>query len=51
MKIISTNATKEQQEQDMPQLLEMHAKALRLDPTWAFFGGTLTIGDRNYQVA
>lgn len=42
--------TQEQWEADYPILLERHKKALKSSPTWAFFGGTITIENRTYQV-
>ena len=36
---------------DMPKLLKMHEKAKKSNPTWAYFGGILTIEGRKYQVA
>lgn len=35
---------------DQSSLERKHVKALKKDPTWAFFGGVLSIGTRRYQV-
>lgn len=35
----------------MKQIEKEHKKACSEHPTWAFFGGVLTIGDVKYQVA
>lgn len=51
MKIIWTDATEAQLLKDTPKLLEIHERALKSDPTWAFFGGTITIGEHSYQIA
>ena len=40
----------EQIQADMPELLKAHEKALNSEPTWAFFGGVLTINRHEYQV-
>jgi hypothetical protein len=50
MKIIHTNATVEQSILDGPELERLHADAMRNSPTWAMFGGTLTVDGRDYQV-
>ena len=52
MRIIATECTKEQQEKDMPELVQLHAQALKTDMMWEFFGGILTLPNGNkYQVA
>lgn len=54
MKIIEVrmNLTKEQIEEDMPQLLKAHEKALKEEPTWAFFGGVIILDNgHEYQIA
>ena len=51
MKIISTECSEEQQKEDMPELLKMHAQALKTHIMWEFFGGTLTLPNgHSYQV-
>ena len=50
MKIISTDATQEQLEQDYKQLLAAHKRALKEELTWDVFGGTIRINGRFYQV-
>lgn len=50
MRIISTNATQEQLEQDRKQLLAAHKRAMKEELTWDVFGGTLNINGRSYQV-
>ena len=51
LKVIATECTEEQQKEDMPELMKMHAQALKADMMWEFFGGTLTLPNGNrYQV-
>jgi hypothetical protein len=50
MRIISTNATQEQAEQDYPSLLKAHKEALKEELTWDMFGGVITVNGRRYQV-
>ena len=50
MKIVSTDATQEQMEQDYKQLLAAHKLALKEELTWDVFGGTITINGHRYQV-
>lgn len=50
MKIISTDATQEQMEQDYEQLLVVHKRAMKEELTWGWFGGTIRINGRFYQV-
>lgn len=50
MRIISTNATQEQLEQDYKELLRSHKRALKEELTWDVFGGTIRINGRFYQV-
>ena len=51
MKIISTECSEEQQKEDMPELTQLHAQALKTDMMWEFFGGTITLPNGNrYQV-
>lgn len=40
----------EQYQEDYPKLLRKHQEALKQEPMWEFFGGTLTVEDRIYQV-
>tara|TARA_B100001778_G_scaffold334952_2_gene349468 strand:- start:5042 stop:5230 length:189 start_codon:yes stop_codon:yes gene_type:complete len=42
--------SREQTEQDMPEIKRVHAKAMKEDPTWRCFGGFVKIKDRRYQV-
>tara|TARA_A100001391_G_scaffold186742_1_gene156146 strand:+ start:490 stop:663 length:174 start_codon:yes stop_codon:yes gene_type:complete len=52
MRIISTDCTAEQSEQDMPELLKIHNKCLETEMMWEFFGGVITLNNGNkYQVA
>ncbi len=51
LKVIATECTEEQQKEDMPELIKMHAQALHVDMMWEFFGGVLTLPNGNsYQV-
>ncbi|HIF57872.1 MAG TPA: hypothetical protein EYQ26_00005 [Rhodospirillales bacterium] len=51
MKIVSTECSKEQQKEDMPELLRLNAQAKETEIMWGFFGGILTTQDGNrYQV-
>jgi len=51
MKIVSTECSKEQQKEDMPELVKMHAVAMETEIMWPFFGGTITLPNGNrYQV-
>ncbi len=40
----------EQVKADLPRLQAEHDKACKQDPTWQFFGGILTVEQRQYQV-
>ena len=52
MRIISTDCTAEQSEQDMPELLKIHNKCLETEMMWEFFGGVITLNNGNkYKVA
>lgn len=51
MIIVHTNESEEQTEADLPELRRQHADALDRHPTWAMFGGVITIEGRQYQVA
>ena len=51
MRVISTECSEEQQKEDTPELLKRHAKALKTEMMWAFFGGIITLPNGNkYQV-
>ena len=51
MRILSTECSKEQQKEDMPELVKLHAQALKTDMMWEFFGGMITLPNGNrYQV-
>ena len=51
VKVISTECTEDQQKEDMPELVQMHAQALQADMMWEFFGGMLTLPNgHRYQV-
>lgn len=51
MKIIWTDATDEQVQQDYAALLKAHKRAMKEELTWDVFGGTITINGHRYQVA
>ncbi len=40
----------EQIQEDMPRIEKVHKFALFMDATWEFFGGVVTVEDREYQV-
>ena len=51
MKIIQTDCTPEQIEEDMPELLKLHAEACKTEILWEFFGGDITLSNgHKYQV-
>lgn len=57
MKVISSKRinsdepiTQEEWEKDYPVLLEKHRKLCKGPSLWEFFGGTISIEDREYQV-
>ena len=51
MRILSTECSEEQQQEDMPELLRLNAQAVKTEIMWGFFGGTLTLSNGNqYQV-
>lgn len=50
MRILSTDATEEQIQQDYAELLAAHKRALKEELTWDVFGGTIRINGRFYQV-
>ena len=51
MKIIKTDCTQEQIDEDMPELLQANAVAMKTEMLWEFFGGTLTLENGHvYQV-
>ena len=43
MRIIATECSEEQQKEDMPELVKIHAQALQTDMMWEFFGGNITL--------
>ena len=51
MRIIATECSEEQQQEDMPELLRLNAQAKETDMMWEFFGGNITLPNGNkYQV-
>ena len=51
MRILSTECSKEQQQEDMPELILLNAEAKETDMMWEFFGGNITLPNGNrYQV-
>lgn len=50
VKIISTSQTAEQTQKDLPAIQKAHDEAMKAEPTWRFFGGVITIENRQYQV-
>ena len=56
MKVISAKhwngnpVSPEQFREDLPELRRIHNNALKTETTWEFFGGTIDIEDRTYQV-
>lgn len=50
-RIIHTVATTEQYKEDYPKLVKQYKKALKENPLWGIFGGTITVNGRSYQVA
>lgn len=51
MRIVATECSEEQQKEDIPKLMELHAQALEEDMMWEFFGGTITLPNgHKYQV-
>ena len=51
MRIIKTDCTPEQAQQDMPELERLNAEARQSEIMWEFFGGTITLQNGNqYQV-
>ena len=51
MRIIATECNEEQQKEDMPELIRLHAEAMETEIMWPFFGGTITLPNGNrYQV-
>ena len=49
MRIIATECSEEQTKQDAPELMKMHAQALKTDMMWEFFGGTITLPNGNQR--
>ena len=51
MRVIATECSEEQQQEDMPELLRLNAQAKETDMMWEFFGGNITLPNGNkYQV-
>jgi|TARA_R100000353_G_C6475134_1_gene187610 hypothetical protein len=51
MRIIQTDCTQEQIEQDLPELERLNAEAMETEFMWEFFGGVITLNNGNkYQV-
>jgi hypothetical protein len=51
IRVIATKCSEEQQKEDMPELIKIHAQALQTDMMWEFFGGNITLPNGNkYQV-
>jgi hypothetical protein len=51
MKILQTECTKEQQKEDMPELLRLNNEAVEAEIMWQFFGGDITLSNgHKYQV-
>ena len=51
MQVIKTKCSKEQQKEDMPELLRLNAEAMKTEIMWEFFGGDITLPNGNkYQV-
>ena len=42
---------REQYNKDYPNIVATHNKMKKTSPTWQYFGGTVDIEDRHYQVA
>jgi len=38
-------------QQDLPRLTEIHQKAMNGPSLWCYFGGTIDLENRSYQVA
>ncbi len=50
MKVIRKNATDEQLKRDYEEIVKRNQVALKRCLTWKIFGGTITVGNRTYQV-
>ena len=51
MRILKTECSEEQQQEDMPELIRLNAEANETDMMWEFFGGNITLPNGNsYQV-
>ena len=51
MRILKTECSEEQQQEDMPELLRLNAQAKETEMMWEFFGGNITLPNGNsYQV-
>ena len=52
MRIISTDCTPEQIQEDLPELERLNREAMETKIMWEFFGGVITLNNGNkYQVA
>ena len=51
MRIIKTDCTPEEAQQDMPELQRLNDEARQSEIMWEFFGGTITLDNgHEYQV-
>ena len=51
MRIIKTDCTPEEVQQDMSELQRLNAEAMETELMWEFFGGTITLDNgHQYQV-
>jgi uncharacterized protein YfdQ (DUF2303 family) len=51
MKILQTDCTQEQIQQDLPELERLNREAIESKVMWQFFGGTITLDNgHKYQV-
>ena len=51
MRIIKTDCTPEEVQQDLPELQRLNAEAMETEFLWEFFGGTITLDNgHKYQV-
>ena len=51
MRIIKTDCTPEEVQQDLPELQRLNAEAMETEFLWEFFGGTITLDNgHQYQV-
>ena len=47
MRIVRTDCTPEEVQQDMPELQMLHAEARETEIMWEFVGGTITLDNGN----